>query len=344
MFSSLEFDSLACHPEWMNHEAVYDALMARALRRDPLDGYVERHHIKPKSLFPELRNDPDNLVILSAREHFVAHLLLAKMFGGAMMFAAQAMSLNGRYGSRSYAWLREGAAAYMSEARKGSGNPMFGKKQSADHVAKCVAIRTGKPSPLRGRILPESHRQRIAEAQVGRPSRSHSQATRDKISHAKKGKLIGPNRKRMSEEQRRHLSEIHTGKTMAEDVRQRISASLKGRSKPPRSEDHVRRLAEANRKNGELAKARNLASPSPSSSMIKALEVLFIGNDLSTKEISERADVSPGTMLDALRRLETIGWVSVEWKKPAGISAGRGSNVRRHYSLTPEGLLAYRKR
>lgn len=95
MFSSLEFDSLACHPEWMNHEAVYDALMARALRRDPLDGYVERHHIKPKSLFPELRNDPDNLVILSARERFVAHLLLAKMFSSCLRLVGRRVLCSG---------------------------------------------------------------------------------------------------------------------------------------------------------------------------------------------------------------------------------------------------------
>ena len=43
-------------------------------------GYTERHHIIPKSLGGS--NDPDNLVRLSAREHFICHRLLTKMLTG----------------------------------------------------------------------------------------------------------------------------------------------------------------------------------------------------------------------------------------------------------------------
>lgn len=41
--------------------------------------YVERHHILPKSLFPELRNEKWNIVRLSAKDHFLAHYYLFKM-------------------------------------------------------------------------------------------------------------------------------------------------------------------------------------------------------------------------------------------------------------------------
>jgi len=326
----------------MNHEAVYDALMARALKRDPIGGYVERHHIKPKSLFPELRDDPDNLVILSAREHFVAHLLLAKMFGGVMMFAAQAMLLNGRYGSRSYAWLREGAAIYMSETRKGAGNPMFGRKQTAEHIAKCVIARTGKPSPLKGRRISDVHRQRIADAQRNRPSRPHSDLTRSRISQSKLGKPSTQKRAPLSEERRRHLSEVNTGTKRSEEVKERISISLKGRPKPPRSEDHVRKLTEANRRNGEIAKARNLVDPVVSPTMASALNLLSQDSGISVTDISVRTDIPIGTVLNAMRRMETIGWVSAEWKRPIanGTGPGSGRGVRRHYSLTPDGLMA----
>lgn len=44
----------------------------------PKDGYVERHHVIPKCLGGN--NDPDNLVILSAREHFIAHWMLTKVY------------------------------------------------------------------------------------------------------------------------------------------------------------------------------------------------------------------------------------------------------------------------
>ena len=44
------------------------------------EGYSERHHIIPKSLGGP--NTKDNMVRLTAREHFIAHVLLTKMFIG----------------------------------------------------------------------------------------------------------------------------------------------------------------------------------------------------------------------------------------------------------------------
>lgn len=40
-------------------------------------GYSERHHIIPKTLGG--KNDKSNIVVLTAREHFICHLLLTKM-------------------------------------------------------------------------------------------------------------------------------------------------------------------------------------------------------------------------------------------------------------------------
>ena len=42
-----------------------------------LEGYVEKHHIIPRTLGG--KNDKANIVVLTAREHFVCHLLLTKM-------------------------------------------------------------------------------------------------------------------------------------------------------------------------------------------------------------------------------------------------------------------------
>lgn len=44
--------------------------------------YYERHHVLPESLFPEYKNlikHPWNGVLLTAKEHFICHLLLTKM-------------------------------------------------------------------------------------------------------------------------------------------------------------------------------------------------------------------------------------------------------------------------
>jgi hypothetical protein len=60
----------------MDYKKVYDAIIEKR-RNDPPLGYVERHHIVPRSLGGG--DDPDNLVELTAREHFLCHWLLVKM-------------------------------------------------------------------------------------------------------------------------------------------------------------------------------------------------------------------------------------------------------------------------
>ena len=71
----------------------YEMLTERAKTRT-LTGYIERHHILPRSLGGD---DTDgNVVALTAKEHFICHLLLTKMTTGAekhkMIKAARMMA------------------------------------------------------------------------------------------------------------------------------------------------------------------------------------------------------------------------------------------------------------
>jgi hypothetical protein len=88
-----------------------------------LDGYQERHHIIPQSLGGS--NDKDNIVSLTAREHFICHLLLTKMVEGkskSKMYQASWMMAStvgrgqNRYkvNNRTYEFLR----LKMSEVKK----------------------------------------------------------------------------------------------------------------------------------------------------------------------------------------------------------------------------------
>ena len=54
--------------------------------------YCERHHILPRSLFKEYENSDFNIINLTPREHFIAHLLLARAVGGKMWLAVRCMS------------------------------------------------------------------------------------------------------------------------------------------------------------------------------------------------------------------------------------------------------------
>ena len=71
----------------------YYSIICNAKSRD-LVGYVEKHHIVPASLGGS--NSKDNLVRLTAKEHFLCHMLLVKMVESSqkssMIFAAWRMT------------------------------------------------------------------------------------------------------------------------------------------------------------------------------------------------------------------------------------------------------------
>lgn len=101
----------------------YVQLCQRAFGR-ALSGYTETHHIIPRSLKLGGLKDPCNLVALTAREHYIAHLLLTKMFDGQrrykMLAAAFMMANRTRMcGGRLYGVLREKYAKELSERTKG---------------------------------------------------------------------------------------------------------------------------------------------------------------------------------------------------------------------------------
>ena len=51
----------------MDYKKIHDKIIERAKNRK-LEGYVEKHHIIPKCM--NGTNEPNNLVDLTAREHF----------------------------------------------------------------------------------------------------------------------------------------------------------------------------------------------------------------------------------------------------------------------------------
>lgn len=76
----------------MNYALAYERLIAKARARVRVDGYSELHHVLPRSLGGT--DDSSNLVSLTSKEHFVAHMLLAKMHGGTMWTALMIMKGN----------------------------------------------------------------------------------------------------------------------------------------------------------------------------------------------------------------------------------------------------------
>jgi hypothetical protein len=77
-------------------KCYYRIILRAQFRTDLTDTYIEKHHIIPKSLGGS--NRKDNLVKLTAREHFICHRLLPKMTFGSykkkMLYAQNMMLVN----------------------------------------------------------------------------------------------------------------------------------------------------------------------------------------------------------------------------------------------------------
>lgn len=126
----------------MNYKKIYDQIINRR-KLISYDGYTESHHIVPRSLGGN--DNQDNLVKLSAREHFICHLLLVKMYPTGQshykMIRAFLMMLvsnkdQERFSpSKSYQKFREKYSLFLKEAYKGQGNSQFGTKWISNPTA-----------------------------------------------------------------------------------------------------------------------------------------------------------------------------------------------------------------
>lgn len=94
----------------MDYGRLYTALMEKASQRQ-LVGYSEKHHIVPKCMGGS--NAKSNLVLLTAKEHFIAHKLLVRVHPSVrgLWLALIAMGRIPNFKARIFASERERAAA-----------------------------------------------------------------------------------------------------------------------------------------------------------------------------------------------------------------------------------------
>lgn len=144
----------------MNYSKIYWQIIDRAKSRDIPDCYCERHHILPRSMGGG--DEKSNIAVLTAREHFIAHWLLAKIHKNKpMIYAFFSMTKrvgNGRerYVSHSYKYAKEKMGAWMSKNMSGKNHPFyglrgpahphFGMKRTLEHrkkLSELASLRTG---------------------------------------------------------------------------------------------------------------------------------------------------------------------------------------------------------
>lgn len=175
--------------------------MSKASNRS-LDCYKEHHHIIPKALGGS--DSLDNLVYLTAREHYIAHLLLTRITEGIykskMVNAVFCMiNLNNtKVSSKIYEKLRIAQSERMKIY-----NPVFNNKTKEKISNSLKKFYSNRDSTFKGK--------------------HHSEATKKILSEQKKDKPL-------SHEHRKKISEAHKGKTgfkHSEATKQRIASKLK---------------------------------------------------------------------------------------------------------------------
>jgi len=161
------------------HRWYYNIIKNRLLI--PATGYTERHHILPKSLGGS--NDQTNLVALTAREHYLCHLLLIRMTEGkartSMLRAFNAFKMSSRKNPRNLTARQYQTARILTASLP---NPMKGKQHSPETRAKISAARKGQQSPMKGKQFSETARANIAAA-------ASAEDRRAKLSVALKGRV-----------------------------------------------------------------------------------------------------------------------------------------------------------
>jgi len=252
----------------------YNVVNMAKTRVLPAAVYTEKHHIIPESFYiKRLRKGPagwldgdpnseENIVILTAREHFVCHLLLTKMCEGvakSKMWQALSRFLNGnsknlkrdfKITARVYHMVREECAKISVEITR---RTHLGRKRSEETKQRLSVANKGKKrTEEQNKKNSEAHlksnyvvsketREKISKANLGREVKPE---TREKIRAALKDK---PGKK-ASEETKAKMSASHKardrsgipGRPQSAESRAKISATLKGKTVSAETGEKIR--------------------------------------------------------------------------------------------------------
>ena len=206
----------------MNYEKIYNQIIQRAKdeNRKKVKGgmYYESHHIIPRCMGGT--NDKSNLILLTAKEHYMAHRLLCEVYPNnrLLLFALWCM-INGlsrskkRYipSGRIYTIIKEESIKKISKAKIGKIRSPF----SAEHKKKM-----SDSAKYRHRLpFSEETRKKISESNKGK---AVSAETKKKMSESRIGKI-------QSKETIQKRLNANVGYKHSEEVRKKMSDSAKNR-------------------------------------------------------------------------------------------------------------------
>lgn len=218
----------------MDYLKHYNALIERAKARK-LSGPSESHHVIPRCMGGG--DGKKNRVDLTPAEHYIAHLLLVRIYPAVpgLILAAVMMSRDNRNGKRSnnklYDWLRKRAAAAQSLAQTGVPRSEETRRKISEALKASQAVADLAES-RRGVPITEEVRRKVSESHK---TSEAAKAARERLFQLK----IGVPR---SDECKAKISAANSGRIVPEIERRKISAALKG---VPKSPEHNAKVSAA---------------------------------------------------------------------------------------------------
>jgi hypothetical protein len=206
------------------------------------DGYLESHHIIPKSLGGS--NEKSNLILLTPREHYIAHWLLYKMHTGKdkakMAYAFFKMCSNNKnqqreFNSSIYVFRKK----IMETSCSGENHPCYGKHNLSDEHKQILSERMlGENNPNYGKKpwnygLSKETSDTMAKISDTLKSNyikeNHPNYGKERSAETKQKISIAHTNKPKSESHKLKLSIANTGKTLSDETKQKMSIALKGK-------------------------------------------------------------------------------------------------------------------
>ena len=231
----------------------YNQIVDRARCRITED-YTETHHIKPRSLGGT--DDINNLVELTAREHFICHWLLTKMTKGEdyyKMLNALRMMRAEKHGqqryetkitARVYESIKKEYARLQSEKVSGKNNPMYGKKFYRSNEGK----RRQREAILgdNNGAKQETARKKISSSKLGKKREPFSEEWRAKMAEKKKGENNPRYGVQVSDETRQKQREKALGRKQSAETIKKKADAIRGRAKPKLLCPHCQQMIAVN--------------------------------------------------------------------------------------------------
>jgi hypothetical protein len=189
--------------------SYYFNIIRQAQSRDNGDIYVEKHHIIPKSIGGN--NSKDNIVSLTAREHFVCHRLLTKITTGIAKSKMANATWRMVFASKKHKRYKVNSRTYEAvKIEMANANRERSKKyrHSEESKIKISLSKIGK-----SREWNDEWREKIRLANIGLKKKPCSDERKKKIGDANRGRIKGP----MSIESKQKLSASKRGKKIHVD-------------------------------------------------------------------------------------------------------------------------------